>query len=194
MTVILLLGAYLLGSIPIGFIIGNLKNIDIRQHGSGNIGTTNAFRILGPTAGCIVLIGDVSKGIVPVILSQYLTGNPNMGLLSGLCAIAGHNYSLFLRFKGGKGVATGAGVIFALSPIVFWGTVMIWGIVVLVSRYVSLGSIIAAAFLPVMMIYFKESASFIIFTFIISIFVIYRHRGNIQRLLQGNERKIGKNN
>ncbi len=187
----LIILAYVLGSLPIGYLVGkHLRGIDIRQHGSGNIGTTNAFRIMGTGPGIVVLVGDLLKGMLPVLFSQYATG-PNIALLAGIAAIAGHNWSLFLGFSGGRGVATAAGVIFALAPSVILVAFLIWVAVVGLSRYVSLGSIVAAISVPLLMIIFAKPWSYTFFGIIAALFIIIRHRPNILRLLKGTENRLG---
>lgn len=187
---IVLLISYLLGSIPVGFIVGKARGRDIRQYGSGNIGTTNAFRVLGRRAGAMVLAGDVLKGIAAVLLGNYVGGS-TVGLLAGLAAMAGHNWSVFLRFNGGRGVATAAGVVLALAPLVMVWALVIWGLTVLLSRYVSLGSILAAGSVPLLMWVFDKPWSYILFGVVAAFFIIYRHRPNLRRLLEGTEYKWG---
>jgi len=188
---LVLIFSYLLGSVPIGFIAGSyLRGIDIRQHGSGNIGTTNVFRILGAGPGLFVFAGDLAKGIIPVLLGKEISGS-SLALLAGLAAIVGHNWSIFLRFKGGRGVATGAGVILALSPVVILIAFSLWAVTVLLSRYVSLGSILATISVPLLMFWFHQPRPYIVFGSILAILIVYRHRPNIKRLLNGTEAKIG---
>ena len=135
---------YVLGSVPIGFLVAHYwGHIDIRHYGSGNIGTTNVFRTLGFYPGSIVLIGDIGKGVIAVLLGKWL-GGEQAALLAGLAAILGHSWSIFLSFKGGRGVATGAGVFLALTPKVILIAALIWILVIAITGYVSLGSIIAA--------------------------------------------------
>lgn len=187
----ILLVAYLLGSIPVGYIIGVwFRKIDIRKYGSGNIGTTNAFRILGTKPAITVLTLDLIKGLIPTYMAIHY-GSPALGVLAGLLAMAGHNWSIFLKFKGGRGVATGAGVVLALTPKIIIIAFLVFVAIVFITRYVSLGSIIGAILVPVMMIYFKEPLPYIIFGIVASIFVVVRHIPNIKRLLAGTEFRIG---
>src|SRR5690606_11117346 len=140
---------YLVGSIPIGFlVVRQLYRIDIRRYGSGNIGFTNVFRTAGLAPGLVVLAGDSLKGVRAVRLGRWL-GGETAGMLGGLAAIAGHNWSLFLRFSGGRGVATGAGVFLALAPKVLAVAALIWVLTVACTRYVSLGSILGAISVPI---------------------------------------------
>ncbi len=189
LILVIVLISYLLGSVPVGFIVGKTKGIDIRKHGSGNIGTTNAFRVMGK-AGIIVLAGDVAKGILAVLLGKYF-GGPVVGLISGLAAMAGHNWSIFLKFNGGRGVATAAGVLIALAPPVMVLALSIWGITVFITRYVSLGSILGAGSVPILLWAFDKHWSYIIFGVVVAVLIIYRHCPNLKRLLDGTEYKWG---
>lgn len=186
----LLLAAYLLGSIPVGYLAGKAKGVDIRQHGSGNIGTTNAFRILGPLIGTLVLIGDAGKGVLAVLLAGHFLGDSNWELLTGLMAICGHNWSVFLGFKGGRGVATSAGVVLMLVPEVLAAALVVFGVILVVFGYVSLASMFAAVSVPVLMVAFNEPAAYLVFAVLIALFIIYRHRPNIQRIINGTEPKV----
>jgi glycerol-3-phosphate acyltransferase PlsY len=197
-----LLGAYFLGSIPSGYLAGRLKGIDIRQAGSGNIGATNTFRTLGKTAGIAVLLGDACKGFVacrwlaPWIYSWV--GQPAhafpvpVPLAAGVAAILGHNYTCWLRFKGGKGIATSAGVFIALAWQALLATLAGWILVFALSRYVSLASITAALLLPVMVWFWGGSAVLAGITVFLSLMALYKHRSNIQRLLAGTEPRFGR--
>lgn len=189
----ILLGAagYLVGSIPFGYLVGRyVRGIDIREYGSGNIGTTNAFRVLGRGAGTIVFIGDMLKGLVPVWLGG-LAGNPELSLVAGIAAVLGHNYSIFLGFKGGRGVATSAGAALGLVPLALVGSVVVWVVGVAGSRYVSLGSILAAISLPVFTLIGPYPVSYLVFSIIAAFLIIYGHRPNIRRLWAGKEPRLG---
>ena len=167
MTLLALLLSYLLGSIPNGlWLCRALWHVDLRQHGSHNIGATNAWRTLGKGPGFLVFFLDMLKGLLAVWLGEMLVGTPLVMILCGVLAIVGHSLSLFLRFHGGKGVATGLGVILMLMPKVTGIVFLVWLLLVLATRYVSLGSIVAAAL------------------------IIVRHRSNITRLLNGTENRI----
>lgn len=184
---------YLLGSIPFGYIVGKLfKKIDIRELGSGNIGATNVFRILGPSLASLVLIGDIGKGIFSIYLVRYLNiDNLLILTIAGLVVICGHDWSLFLGFKGGKGIATTFGVVFALNPTISILALIIWGVVLVTTRYVSLSSIFAVISIFIFTILFKQPYEYIIFSTIILVLGIFNHKDNIKRLRSGNERKIG---
>lgn len=187
-----LLGAYLLGSVPFALIISRVfYRIDIREHGSGNVGATNVVRVLGKGPGLACFALDFGKGFVPTWLGGYF-GFPWWAvLLLGVAAILGHSRSVFLRFTGGKSVATGAGVIVALAPWVGLGALLIWAAVFGLSRIVSLGSIVAAASLPFLMLALHEPMPYVAFATLVSLYVIVRHRSNIQRLLKGQEPRMG---
>ena len=182
---ILLLVAYVIGSIPTGLIIGKLFfKTDVRNYGSKNIGATNTFRVLGLKAALPVFLGDAGKGALGVLL---FSPNPEWMIAGGLCAMIGHNWSLFLKFSGGRGVATGLGVLIALSPVVAAICFAVWAVIVKFTSFVSLGSIVAAILVPVLMYVMAEPVPYIIFGGIAAAFVVFRHRENIVRLLQGKE-------
>jgi glycerol-3-phosphate acyltransferase PlsY len=189
-----------LGSIPSGFLVGKARGIDIRKLGSGNIGATNVFRNLGKPAGSFVLFADALKGWVAAFVLSRLVANrfafPSedfewLAVVAGVCAILGHNYTCWLHFKGGKGVATSAGVLIALVP---WSLVIILSIFLLVfaiSKYVSLGSIAAAISLPIAAWATKESLTMILIMCGLSALAIFKHRANIVRLMNGTEHRVG---
>ena len=182
---------YLLGSVPVGYITCKYwKGINILEHGSGNIGFTNVLRTAGKGPGAVVLIGDMAKGALAAYLGKYL-GGENWGILCGIAAMLGHSYSIFLRFKGGKLVSTGAGVLFVLVPEVGAIAAATWLAVLFFSRYVSLASVTAAIILPITMILLQKQLPMIIFGLTAAVFVIYRHRDNIKRLKAGKEYKLG---
>jgi glycerol-3-phosphate acyltransferase PlsY len=184
--------SYLLGAIPFGYIIGRLKNIDITKTGSGNIGATNAFRILGPFPGAAVLVLDAAKAALAAYIGQTWGGTSTAALIAGGTAILGHSYSPFLNFKGGRGVACAAGVLLFLMPRVVLIEVVIWVTIIAITRYVSWGSITIAVLLPFVIWLDGKPTSYIIFGLLIGVFVVYKHRPNIQRLLAGTENRFGK--
>jgi len=191
--VLVTIGCYLLGSIPFGYIVGKLfKKVDIREFGSGNIGATNAFRILGPSLASLVLLGDVGKGILSIYLVRFLNID-NLLILTivGLAVICGHDWSLFLGFKGGKGIATTFGVVFALNPLISVLALAVWGIIAITTRYVSLASVSAVISIFIFTILFKQPYEYIIFSAIILVLGIFNHKDNIKRLRSKKERKIG---
>ncbi|MHC1758190.1 MAG: glycerol-3-phosphate 1-O-acyltransferase PlsY [Negativicutes bacterium] len=185
------LGAYLLGAMPFGLWIGKgLYNIDLRDHGSKNTGATNAYRVLGRWPALLVFACDTAKGMAGVYLGSVLVGGSLAEVLGGIAAISGHNWSVFMGFKGGRGVATGLGVIALLAPMVTAIVFGVWCIVVFLTRYVSLGSIVAAALVPPLMWCFDAGRETFWFGVAAAAFVILRHRPNIERLLRGQELKI----
>lgn len=187
-----LAASYLIGSIPFGYVVAKqLRGIDIRDTGSGNIGTTNVWRTLGPGPGIAVLGLDILKGVVAVALGRYL-GVPNWELLTALAVLAGHSWPIFLSFRGGKIIATGAGVVLALSPVSVLVAAVLWLLAVGLTRYVSLGSILAAISIPVTMVILKMGGWYITFSIVVALFAVYKHRSNIERLLAGTENKVGK--
>ncbi len=194
-SIALIVLAYVIGSIPFGLIIGKVfYRADIREHGSKNIGATNAYRTLGLVAGISVLLADFLKGFVPVLLAKSIVRPdliPLVGVLTGIAAIAGHSYSIFLRFSGGKSISTAAGFIFALWPVVLISLLLIWIVIVAVTRYVSVASIVVAVMLPILVTIIYPRTEYTILTIIVAILLVYRHRSNIARLLAGNELKIG---
>lgn len=191
MTLLALLLSYLLGSIPNGlWLCRALWHVDLRQHGSHNIGATNAWRTLGKGPGFLVFFLDMLKGLLAVWLGEILVGTPLVMILCGVLAIVGHSLSLFLRFHGGKGVATGLGVILMLMPKVTVIVFLVWLLLVLATRYVSLGSIVAAALVPVLALVFGYPALYVAFGVLAAALIIVRHRSNITRLLNGTENRI----
>lgn len=191
--VLVIIGCYLLGSIPFGYIVGKLfKKVDIREFGSGNIGATNAFRILGPSLASLVLIGDIGKGILSIYLVRFLNiDNLLILTIAGLAVICGHDWSLFLGFKGGKGIATTFGVVFALNPTISVLAITVWVVVVITTKYVSVSSICAVISIFVFTILFKQPYEYIVFSAIILVLGIFNHKDNIKRLRAKKERKIG---
>lgn len=182
---------YLIGSIPNGLLIGkNLYNVDLRQFGSKNIGATNAFRTLGLWPAFWVFLTDAAKGVIAVYLGDFFVGTPIALLIGGIAAIVGHNWSIFLKFTGGRGVATGLGVIVVLVPQITAVIFLIWAIIVYLTRYVSLASIIAAILVPIFMWFMGEKIEFLYFGILAALFVVGRHKPNIDRLLKGTELKI----
>ncbi|MCR5758426.1 MAG: glycerol-3-phosphate 1-O-acyltransferase PlsY [Selenomonas sp.] len=183
--------AYILGSIPNGLWLGKaVWQTDLREHGSHNIGATNAWRTLGKAAGIAIFLLDFAKGALSVYLGSVLVGTPVFMIVCGILAIVGHSCSLFLKFKGGKGVATGLGVLVMLMPLPALIVFLIWLAIVKVTGYVSLGSIVAAACVPLLAWFMDYELPFIFFGLLAAVFIIVRHHSNIGRLLQGTESKI----
>lgn len=194
-----ILCSYFLGSIPTAYILGKLlKGIDIRQHGSGNVGATNAFRILGKSAGIIVLLIDILKGFLAVVVvgNVFDFDQVFLRILLGVVVVIGHNWTIFLQFKGGKGIATSLGVLIGLAfqfeslRFVLVVTLLAWSIPFLISGYVSLASMIAALVLPVAMFLTQQSWELLLLGFVFCIFILIRHIPNTKRLLAGQERPV----
>jgi len=231
--------AFLLGSIPFGLLIARSKGVNIREHGSGNIGATNVFRVIGKGPGIICFILDVLKGAIPVLLAINLLGIEGKGALSqfdfmegartmfpaekrdfiqfihvltGLCAILGHNYSPWVRFKGGKGIATSAGVLLGLMPVATLMLIVVWVVLTFTTRYVAVGSVGAAIALPLIVFWginhhkmddndpdslsLWESGTYnkslLVFAVVAGVLAIYKHKSNIVRLMNGTENRFGK--
>ncbi len=186
-----IIGSYLMGSLPFGLWIGRwLYHIDLREHGSNNTGATNAYRVLGRWPALLVFVCDTAKGMAGVYMGSTLVGVSSAEVLCGIAAISGHNWSVFMGFKGGRGVATGLGVIALLAPEVTAIVFVVWCLIVFLTRYVSLASIVAAALVPPMMWWFNSGKETLWFGVAAAAFVIIRHRPNIERLLRGEELKI----
>jgi len=190
--------AYLTGSLPTGYLAGMARGIDIRAAGSGNIGATNVFRVLGKTAGIAVLAVDGVKGFAaarwaPLLAGSCFPGTPreNLALAAGAAAVLGHVYSCWLKFKGGKGIATSAGVGFAWAPEACGVTLAIWGIVFASTRYVSVASIVAAVVLPVAVWVFQYGTKMTLVMTALAVLAIYKHKTNIRRLVEGTENRAG---
>ncbi len=193
------MGAYLVGSLPTGYLVARAKGVDIRAHGSGNIGATNVFRILGIAAGVLVLLTDALKGALAVLcLPPWVRlwipdADPVvLQLTAALGSVLGHNYTCWLRFKGGKGVATSAGAMAALVPPAFLVTLAVFLVVLATSRYVSLASILAAIALPIAAWYTQVPRSVFGLTAVLAALAIWKHRANAHRLLAGTENRLGK--
>ncbi len=192
--------SYVLGATPSGYLVGKACGIDVRTAGSGNIGATNVVRILGRNAGAVVLAADALKGFVAArwipLLAMHIFPSPfatreNLALVGGVAAILGHVYTFWLYFKGGKGIATTGGVVLAWAPVACLTAVGLWGLVLAVSKYVSLASIAAAIILPFAVWFSTHSTNLTLAMTGLSLLAIYKHKANIQRLLKGTERRTG---
>lgn len=191
MDYLVFIAAYLIGTIPFAFLAGKLKNIDIRKHGSGNMGATNAYRLLGKKWGIAVLLGDALKGGLAAFLGLTFFG-PWGGVAGGLLAMMGHSWNPYFGFKpSGKGVASGLGIITVLLPEITVLALLVFFLTVAVSRYVSLGSILAALTVLVMVFVWQEPDAYKLFALIGVSMVVIRHRTNVQRIRQGTEAKFG---
>ena len=191
---LILVGSYLLGSVSTGYLVAKYwKGIDIRKHGSGNIGATNVFRVVGPIPGLIAFLGDFLKGFIAA-KTAMLYGDNVLVVLAGIAVILGHSYPLYLGFKGGKIIATGVGVIFAMNYLVAFIAVAFFIVILFIGKFVSIASILAAITVPIFMVIFKEPLVFILFAIIGASFAVFKHLPNITRLLQGTEPRIGDKN
>jgi acyl phosphate:glycerol-3-phosphate acyltransferase len=182
---------YVLGSVPTGLLVGRAFGVDVRKVGSGNIGMANVLRAAGRWPAVLTMIGDILKGLFPVLLARTLTGNAWVLALVALAAVVGHCWPVFLRFKGGKGVATGAGTSIGLAPLVGLGLFAFWWVVVLSSRYTSLGAIAVMVVSPFAFWLSGQPLPYVLYTLAGGALVLWRHRENARALLRGTERKIG---
>jgi glycerol-3-phosphate acyltransferase PlsY len=190
-NILLIILSFLLGSVPFGIILAKTKGIDLRRVGSGNIGATNVLRSIGKWPAVLTLLGDILKGTLAVAAGRYFGVEPLYEGLMGISAILGHNFSLFLGLKGGKGVATSIGVLVIYTPKVAFFTVVLWVMIVFFTKYSSLGAIVSFGLLPINIVLFDYDRTKVLVTVLISLFIVMRHKDNIKRLLKGTERKIG---
>jgi glycerol-3-phosphate acyltransferase PlsY len=191
-----LLASYLLGAIPTSYLVSRLfARIDLREHGSGNLGATNLYRVLGWKYAVPVALFDIAKGAIPVLVfAPQVSDSELFALMCGVAAILGHVFSVFVRFKGGKGVATAAGVMLGLTPLALAIAALVWALVLLLTGYVSLGSIAAATVLPfaVYLLEHPRTPELLWIDTLVAAGVIVLHRRNIQRLLKGTENRFGR--
>ncbi len=191
--------SYIIGAIPFSYILGRLfKGIDIREYGSGNVGATNLIRSAGKLPGLIALLLDMLKGFVAVIFisgffysPEALLSLPLFKCMLGFSVVCGHIWTVFLKFRGGKGVATAIGVFIGLAPLVMALGLCVWGLFTLIFRYVSLSSMVMVISLPLIMFVLNKPKEYIVFAGLLAVFIIYKHRTNILRLLNGTEYKVG---
>lgn len=198
--IISLLAGYLIGTISTGYIVGRLNNMDIRDYGSGNAGTTNAFRTMGKKAGIITFIGDFMKALIPLVLMRlFVLKNVDYGYLAGLIfglgCVLGHNYPVWLKFKGGKGIAVTGGVFVALQPEIILPGALVFGGLIFLTRYVSVGSIALSILFPVWLAIFRSGEPYygvcVAVACCYTLSAVWRHRSNIVRLINGTENKVG---
>ena len=187
MEILLIVIGYLLGSVPVGFILGLRSGIDVRESGSGNVGATNVARVVGKRQGILTLIADTAKGFLPVILAMQLGASLPATILVGTAAFLGHLYPIFLKFKGGKGVATALGVFLALAPMATLVLVVLFGITVLTSRIVSLSSILTALASPILFWFLAYPPWVVGMAAFIALAITWRHQNNIRRMMNGSE-------
>lgn len=187
---ILVVCSYFIGSIPTGLLLARACGVDIRATGSGNIGATNVYRTLGRSVGVLTLVGDCLKGLVPVLVAQRLGFADQWVAAVGLTAFLGHVYTIFLGFKGGKGVATALGVFLAVSPLSVLAAAGVFVALVWKWRYVSLGSITAAAAMPLLVALLERKPLLVGMSILIAALVVYKHKENIRRLREGTENRF----
>lgn len=184
--------SYLIGSISFSYLIAKkVAGIDIRSHGSGNAGATNTLRVLGKGPGIAVLILDALKGLAAMGIAHLMTGDPLAYAVAGLFAIAGHNWPIFFGFRGGKGIATTLGVVLGFSPLAFLIGAIVAVLVIAITRFVSLGSLVMVTVIPIVIFFLDKPISFFWASLLITVFAYVRHYNNIRNLLAGNERKLG---
>ena len=199
-SLLLLLLSYLFGSLPIGLLVGRMvKGIDVRDYGSGNIGASNVWRTMGPLWGVAVFLFDFCKGLFPVGMVEGLFSHHQLPAHSmwlpigvGLASILGHNFSPFLRFKGGKGVATSLGVVYGLSPEAAIIGFAAWGLCLLVTRYISVSSMLGAVVTSGLLIFLHPDPPHVLFCLLMTAFVFFKHRANVARVRAGTEPKVGR--
>ncbi len=191
--IVLCIVAYLFGAVPFGLLVARSRGVDIRQHGSGNIGATNVFRVLGKGWGIFTFALDALKGFVPAFVFPRLVGlEAQWGVLFGIVAILGHSFPVYLKFKGGKGVATSAGMLLGVAPLAVGVGFAVWVLCMVLSRYVSLSSIAAAVAVAITVWVQDRGLVINIALTILSLLIIWLHRANIKRLLNGTENRFGK--
>jgi len=190
---LVILAGYLAGSVPFGLIFSRwIAKIDPREGGSRNIGFTNVLRTAGRAPAVLTLLGDMGKGYLAVMIARKLSLEEPWIWLTALSAVLGHTYSIFVGLRGGKGVATGLGVLYGVQPVLGWSTAAIWGATVLAFRYSSLGAIVAFGFLPLLVLFLRPVPSAIVFSVTLTGLILIKHISNIQRLRSGSEPKIGR--
>ncbi len=192
--ILLLLAAYLMGSTPTSYVAGRLRGVDLRREGSGNLGATNAYRVLGWRVALPVMLIDMAKGWVPASIFPSWADSPSVwwALAFGAAAIVGHVYPVWMRFRGGKGVATSAGVMLALAPVAVLLGLAVWIALVWSTGYVSLGSIVAAPTVAIAVAVLSGNGPVLWLTIAVAAFIVYAHRSNIHRLLAGQENRFGR--
>lgn len=190
MSILLMIIGYLLGSIPFALLVGKIGyGIDIREHGSGNLGGTNTFRVLGVKAGLIVTIADILKGTLAASLPVLFSVDIHP-LITGMCAVFGHTYPIFAQFRGGKAVATSGGVLLFYSPVLFMTMLAVFFLILYISKYVSLSSMLTGVYATIYAFVWTDDVPLRIVVTILTLFVFYRHRANIKRILNKTEPKV----
>ncbi len=183
--------SYIIGNISTSYLVAKYAaDIDIRKYGSGNAGATNVLRTLGKKAGIAAFLGDILKGVIAVVLGRLIAGEDGQ-IFAGLFVVIGHNWPIFLNFKGGKGIATTIGVMTAINPYIVAAIVPIGIVIIIITKYVSLASITGMIIFPITMLFTHQQIKLVLFSFLLSIMALYRHRTNIKRLMEGTESKLG---
>ena len=192
MLVLALLLSFLVGSIPFGVLLGKMRGVDVRAIGSGNIGATNVWRALGPVFGVLAFALDVLKGVAGPILGRWLVPESDWNVAAcGIAAVLGHIFSPFLGFKGGKGISTSLGALFGLVPFVGLGAFAVWGVVLGLSRMISLASVAGCISLPILCLALGERTPFLVVASLMSVFALWKHIPNMKRIANRTEPKIG---
>jgi glycerol-3-phosphate acyltransferase PlsY len=189
--VLLILCGYVLGSVPTGLLVGRAFGVDVLEVGSGNIGMANVLRAAGKWPAALTMLGDLLKGLLPVLIARALTDNAWVIAGAALAAVIGACWSVFLHFKGGKGVATGAGTTIGLAPLIGLGLFVFWWVVVLLSRYTSAGAISVMILTPFVFFFTDQPLPYVLYTVVGGALILWRHRENVRALLAGRERKFG---
>lgn len=182
---------YLLGSANTSIIVGKFYGVDVRNHGSGNAGATNTLRTLGKSAAALVGVGDVLKGIIACLLGSFLAGDTGL-MVGGFASVVGHNWPVYFNFKGGKGIFTSFAVVLMMDYKIGLMLLGVFAVIVFLTRFVSLSSIVASVFFPVLAIVFNKGTNFIIIAVLTAALAVFRHRSNIKRLIEGTESKMGR--
>lgn len=186
-VVLIVIASYLIGSIPFSHIFPKIKGKDVRQGGTKNVGATNALVVAGPLMGGLALLGDIVKGYLPVALAIYYFPSPWVAVAAGVAAIVGHDFSIFLKFKGGKGIATTAGVLFAINFVFGIVVALFWGLLILVTRYFIPSTIVVLFAIPIMMWVVGMRFEYIVFGIAALLLALYTHREDIKRIISGKE-------
>jgi glycerol-3-phosphate acyltransferase PlsY len=189
---LILIIIYLITAIPTGVVLARVMGYeDVRDKGSGNIGATNVYRVAGKLAGVLTLCGDILKGFLPLLVCKtWLAPTPTQLGIACAMAIVGHCYPVYLKFRGGKGIATALGIFLVMSPIAVFGAAIVFGVTVAISRFISLGSVMAAMSTPLLVLMLNEPQPIFLATLFIAMLIIWRHRSNIKRLMDGSENRF----
>jgi len=186
---IAILGAYLLGSVPFSHIFPRIKGRDVRKGGTGNVGATNALVVAGPVMGVLAFIGDIAKGYLAVTFAAYYFTDPWLPVAAGIAAVLGHVFSVFLKFKGGKGLATSWGGLLGFDPVFALIVMLTWILLILATRYFILSSLINAVLVPVLLVVLGKRFEVVVYGAAILVMMLYTHRQDIKRIISGNEMK-----